>query len=268
MLDANVGNAPDGDVVLGRIDADGHFVADATAAATAVHVNVERTDLPTYFAQAAFGTPTMSAGGRATAVAGGPSSSECPLPIAVPSCQLDAAADVCNLDIVFNSDGVDNAGWALPGSSRPNANALRNAITSCTAAATTVDVISLNNGSVNAAMIELASAVSASPDRWSASWGTQPTRSARSGISVPNYGKVLLRELVVYDDPKGCTDPKYNALGVPVRGFATAAIYDVETSGPVASRNIRMRVLCGESEERGGGGFYGTTSAPQFVSGH
>jgi Flp pilus assembly protein TadG len=267
-VDANTSNDPAGNVVLGRVDETGAFVADATPeTATAVRVQVARTDLPTYFAKAAFDVSHMSAGGTAIAVAGGPSSSDCPIPIAVPACQLDAAADICNLDIVFNSDGKDNAGWALPGTARPDANSLANAVQDCMGQVDTVDVVSLNNGTVTNALHAMASEVSASTDYWNtAEWGKIPNRSTRSGITAANYGKVLLTELMVYDDPNGCADPSYNATGVPVRGFATAAIYDVETSGPVSNRNIRMRVFCAESDNHGGGGFYGTDAPPRFVT--
>lgn len=267
-VDANTSNDPAGNVVVGYVDDAGTFVADATpTTATAVKVQVARTDLPTYFAKPAFNVTHMSAGGTAVAVAGGPTSSDCPIPIAVPACQLESAADICNFDVVFNSDGKDNAGWALPGYARPNASTLTNAVQNCMGEVDTVDVVSLNNGTVTAALQALAAEVSASTDYWNtADWGTQPTRSSRSGITTANYGKVLLTELMVYDDPNGCADPSYNALGVPVRGFATAAIYDVETSGPVTNRNIRMRVFCSESDNRGGGAYYGTTSPPRFVT--
>lgn len=253
------------DVELGRwIGTD--FVADASdpALVTAVRVTARRDDLDSFFAQV-LGWEHLATSDAAIAVSGGPFQADCPLPIAVPSCEIEAVGETCNLDVTFNSAGEDNAGWALLGDVRPSAASLRDAMVSCDAASAN-DVMSLNNGAVTSAAQYLADMVADQPTLWdAAAWGPLPERSARSGIPVEDYGHVLKSRVMVFEDPSGCANPSFNGTAVPLTGFATAVVYDVETTGPVDTRNVRMRVVCDTSDEPGGGGWYGTWAPPRMV---
>lgn len=253
-------------VDLGRVEG-GVFVADTSEPqrVTAVRVRAVRDDLDSFFAYPAFLREHLAAADTAVAVSGGPYSVDCPLPIAIPTCVVDPVVETCNLDVVFSSAGEDNAGWALLGDAPPNASDVRSAIDVCVAGDVTTRV-SLMNGAVASAAQELAGTVAEQTTYWQAAdWGPLPAQSARSGIPAADYGKVLWRRIIVYDDPSGCSNPTFNGTGYTVTGFATAVVYDVDTTGAVGDRAIRMRVVCDEAEDPGGGGFYGTWSPPRIM---
>lgn len=161
----------------------------------------------------------------AVALGGRAGTAGCVLPIAIPSCALTTAADICDVSITLNADQNDNGAWAGPGSSRPSAQNVRNAIESCVSADAS-QAASLNNGAITSASQTLAAAVSASSATWdTAAWGQQPAQAARSGVT--HYGRVL--------------------------------------TGPVASRQIKLRTSCDTVDGAGGGGFYGVTVPPTIV---
>lgn len=255
---------PDTVVRLGRWQ-NGAFVEDTTnpATVTAAQVDLARMDLKPWFSAIAFGTDHLAAAAVATAVAGGPGEVRCVLPIAVPDCELPGGAGTCGYDVILNADGNDTGGWALLGSSRPNASTIRSYLDGCIDASLS-NVVTLNNGTVNSALNRLADVVNRQTTYWdTATLGTQPARMARSGINP--YGKVLEGEIIVFDDPANCTGTKYNGTSLPLAGFASVVIYDVATSGPVNARAVRMRISCDYDDELGGGGFFGTTVPPTLV---
>jgi hypothetical protein len=170
------------------------------------------------------------------------------------------------MDITFGPDNGDNGAWARLGSSRPNAASIRSQLDSCTDQPTTDDIVSLNNGQVSSAAKQLVDMVTASTDTWDTSeWGAQPARSSRSGISAANYGKVYYTEIIVFEDPENCSNTSFNDTGLEVKGFATAAIWDVDTSGSAAQRKIRMKITCSANDEPAGGGFFGTRGRSRLV---
>lgn len=254
----------EGDVALGAWTGAAFVAEDDPAFVNAVRVVARRDDLDAFFARL-LGRDALATADVAIAVSGGPRQSACPLPIAVPACALDEVVATCNVDASFNDAGADDAGWALLGDVRPSASALRDAVEDCDPAGT-ADVLSMNNGAVASAAQALAEAVAAQPTFWDAgAWGPLPPRSPRSGIPVAAYGRVLERHVMVFEDPTGCANPSFNGTAVPVLGFATAVVYDVETTGPVDTREVRMRVVCETTEEPGGGGWFGTWSRPHLV---
>lgn len=168
---------------------------------------------------------------------------------------------------MLNSDNNDNAGWANLGQSRPNATTVRDAITACgLGEVQTADLVSLNNGSINSAMHAMANAVSTSTTSWNtAEFGTQPARSPNSGVCP--YGRVLKTHFLVFEDPANCMGTKYNGTSLPVVGFVTAYVYDVDTRGNVNQRTLRARIRCEvDPSAIGGGGFFGTVAPPHLVS--
>lgn len=254
------------EVELGRYTG-GVFTPDTSdpLLVSAVRVRAARSDLDSYFAAAVFGKETLATADDAMALSGGPSQSDCPLPIAIPSCVVEPVAETCNLDIAFGTDGADNAGWALLGDDPPSGAAVKASIDTCIPG-DIVDHVSLMNGSVASAAQALASTVAEQSTVWdAAAWGPLPARSARSGISAADYGHVLWRRVIVFDDPTGCANPRFNGTGYTVTGFATAVVYDVDTTGAVEDRAVRMRIVCDDSGDPGGGGFFGTWSAPRMV---
>jgi hypothetical protein len=263
VLDPNTGNDEDGDVVLGRIDDDGAFEAYTAdpGLTTAVKAKAYRGGMGTYFA-GLFGLSTVSAEQYAIAVSGGPSSAECPLPIAVPSCFLPEEG-ICGLEVRMADSGVDNAAWALPGSSNPSSSAVSSAITSCSASSATTDVLGLNNGQITTVLNTLANAVSNSTEMWDAAeFGVMPARTGNA-ISTTKYGHVLRRLGMVYEDPSNCTNSQFNYDGVPILGYVTMVVYDIQSTG--SPKWVKMRIACDEAPETSGGGFYGTTAPPRMV---
>lgn len=254
-------------VELGRWS-DGVFTAGTAepGKVTSVRVSVDRTGISSIFALGAFNRRELAVAARSVAQGGGTGAARCPAPIAIPDCSLPPSALVCNTDLILNSDGNDNAGWAALGSSRPNASSLRGAIEGCgMGTVETADIVSLNNGSINGVMGVMADAVSLSTDTWNPAWGTQPARGPNSGVTP--YGRVLNTHFLVFDDPNNCTATKYTATNVPLVGFVNAAVYDVDTKGTVNQRRIRARLVCAvESKPPGGGGFFGSVAAPKFVA--
>lgn len=253
---------------LGRWE-DSRFVPDTSdpRLVTAARVVVDRSSIPTLFGWPGLGVRSLAVQGTALALGGGAGSTECPAPIAIPSCSLPEGDEICDVDLVLNSDNNDNAGWARLGQSRPNASTVRDAINACgMGEVQAADVLSLNNGSINSAMNTMANAVSASTTTWNtAAWGTQPARSSNSGVNP--YGRVLKTHFLVFEDPANCSGTKYNGTSLPVVGFVTANVYDVDTRGSVSQREIKARISCEvDPSATGGGGFFGTVAPPHLVS--
>lgn len=234
---------------------DGAFVTSDTLTMTnAVRVRAN-SQMPTIFARLAFSVSELGSTIETIAVGGGPGSAECSLPLAVPAEVFEDAA--CGtLNITFNPDKRDTGAWALLGYSNPNSNDVRNAISSCTLDASITDVVSLNNGTMSSAGKELADTLIASTARWNSAWGTQPTRMSTSALSASQYGRVLVRPIIVVDMPATTT---MNGNGEPIAGFAKVAVYDITGSG---QRTISMHVLCDDSDTLGGGGAFHSTSRP------
>jgi Flp pilus assembly protein TadG len=263
-LDANDGNSPTGDIVVGYWE-DGAFVPSTTPAdATTVQVVSLRPDTATYFAGVAFDTPTVDIGDFAIAQAGGPSAAGCPLPIALPDCQLtNETGFICGADILLSNDRLDNGAWARIGGTQANASYIRASLdpTKCAAASDLGDLTTLNNGAVNSALAELGKAVNTYGVAWdTAAWGAIPAKSA--GSVVNPYGKALVGQIMVFDDPNNCNGTKFTGTQSLV-GYATIIVYDVANSG--SNKRIKAKTLCTITDGAGGGGFFGTTVPPNFV---
>jgi hypothetical protein len=262
-LDLNSDNTPEGDVVLGFWSGGAFVPSVDPALVTSVRVLAERDDLRSTFARVAFEADTLAAGDFAIAQAGGPSEAECPLPLALADCEIAAVADTCNLNVVLNSDRLDNGAWARKGGAQANASYIRNALDSSTCAAESElgEILTLNNGSVASGLKELSDAVNASPTSWDpVTMGVQPGKL--TGSSISPYGKVFYGQLMVFHDPGNCADTKYNGTR-EVIGYATAVVYDVVSTG--GNKSLRMRIACDENPAAGGGAYFGTTVPPRFV---
>lgn len=262
-LDANESNSPDGDVVLG-FWADGAFVPSTVpSAVTTVQVLAERDDLRSTFARVAFDAETISAGDYSIAQAGGPSESPCPLPIALADCEIAAIEDTCDINVVLNSDRLDNGAWARKGGQQANASFVKAALdpSQCAAASEVGEILTLNNGSVTSGLKAMSDAVSASTASWDPlTMGVQPVKL--TGSSVNPYGKVLYGQIMVFHDPGNCVSTKYNGER-PILGYASAVVYDVVQTG--SNKSMRMRIACDEAPAEGGGAYFGTTVPPRFV---
>lgn len=251
-------------VNLGRWE-DGAFVEGTSdpMLVTAVQVKYRRRGLPTFFARWAFGIDALAVEEEAVALAGGVGIVGCALPLAIPSCALTAGGDVCDVSIALNADTNDSGAWAGAGSSRPSAQSVRDAITSCVPADVSQPV-SLTNGAVGSASQALAAAVSSSSATWDVeAWGPEPSQSPRSGVT--HYGRVLTGLIYVFDDPSDCKSTVYNGTKLDVVGFAQVNVYDVVTSGPVGSRQIKIRSSCDTVDGTGGGGYFGVKVPPTIV---
>lgn len=246
----------------------GRFVVDDDdpADVNAVRVVVVRVGIPGVFAGPAFAIEERSVAGESIAVAGGVSYVPCPLPLAVPSCELPHGERICDADLVLGADANDTAGWANLGSSRPSASSIRGAIEDCDLdGVDTTDMVTINDGAIASAVNALADAVSGSTVvRDTPRWGAMPEQSKKSGVNP--YGRVLEGHLIVLDDPNDCNGTRFGGASVPVVGFVSGIVYDVDTRGGVDEREIRVRLTCEvERYGLGGGGYFGTTAPPHFV---
>ena len=254
-----------GELQLGYMSG-GAFVADTSTPSrvTAARVALRLPDMRTFFSLPAFGTQGTAVSAAATAVGGGPVSSPCPFPIAIPSCGLptDSDGNICNVSVVFGPDNNDNGAWARIGTTQPNASWIKSSLESCSAASDVGDIVSLNNGQIASAAKAIADAIDESEFTWDATeWGSQPAQL--SGSAVTNYGNVLESQIMVFEDPGNCASPKMTGE-YDIAGYATAVLYDAISTGAASNRKITMRIVCETTTEQAGGAFYGTRVPPQF----
>ncbi len=220
-----------------------------------MRIELQVTDILTNFAEST-GTShwlqhrRLRANARSTAQQQPPTpagSVACYIPIGIPDCLFDLypLEDLLNLTLKLNPAGIDNAGWARIGAS-PNASFSRAQIQNCyqDGVATVGDDVGLQNGVVTSAMSELATAIENSGTVWNPEWGTMPSQSSKSDVSTSDYGNTFEGPIIVFD---GGIDYCLGLGGAfngteEVVGFAWAAIYDVQTKGSAASKNIWMRL--------------------------
>ena len=244
-LDANTGNAADGDIVIG-VWSDGVFTPSTSATqANAVRMHASVAGIDTFFAKIAFGKGSMTAGADSTAKAlsGNAGGVSCFLPIAMPLCELETygKSGLQSRTLKLNPPGLDNIGWVRP-DANPSAAWLKSQLTSCTAdgATTIADTAYLQNGMDAAVGAQLASTIASSSTRWSSAWGAIPARQSGSAISATNYGKTLEGPMIIFDGgPSFCTSSGGNfTKNYPTVGYVWGAIYDLKTSGAAATRNM------------------------------
>jgi Flp pilus assembly protein TadG len=267
-LDANTANDSSGDIVLGKLDSSGHFVADSSnpSTTTSIKVTVGKDDLPVFFG-GIFGADALSVSENAIAVGGGPMGSDCPFPIGVPSCAL-TPQNVCGFHAQMSDSNADTSAWALPGTARPSSSTITAAWdrSACAAASSTSDVASLNNGAVASDMHYLKNLMINSGGEWdTAAWGAIPAQDSASDLASNYYGhKTLTGEIIVFQDPDNCVNSSMNGTALPIVGYATAVIYDVKENG--SPKWAKLQIICTETREPAGGGFYGTIAAPRFIT--
>ncbi|MFN7145423.1 MAG: pilus assembly protein TadG-related protein [Myxococcota bacterium] len=263
VLDRNDANDPAGDVVLGYWE-DGAFVPSTTPMETnSVRVVARRAAMNTLFAWTAFETSTIAVGDYSIAQGGGPAADDCPFPLAIPDCELLNSGDICSGDLVLNNARVDNGAWSRTGYTQANANYIRDALNPsiCAGASGIDDVVTLNNGQVTTAFQEMAKAVNTYGVPWNVEeHGTLPAQDPKSRVSP--YGKALLGQIVVFDDPDNCVNTQYAGTH-PIVGYATIIIYDVVNDG--TNKEIKAKKTCYLTDGKGGGGFFGTLVPPNFV---
>jgi len=183
----------------------------------------------------------------------------CYLPIAIPSCALDARGPdgLASYTFLPGSDRSDTGGWAILGT-RASASAVTSQVEACDAAGEIQegDPVFVNNGSITNAFRAMADAVAASDTRWdSAALGPQPARQARSAVSAAAYGRTLERPLLVFE-ASDCSNIRFNQ-SYPLAGFAWGVVYDVVSQA--SGRAIHLRI--DPSETRAVGTRPGTGSA-------
>jgi hypothetical protein len=216
-------------------------------------------------------SPELNLEGRAVSIAArAPISGGCALPIAIPSCEFagKSPAEICGMDLIFNADGADSAGWASLGSHSPSAASVLSGIDeasdgSCESGGNSnidSDTLTLNNGSLTNALKAVTSAIENSSTNWN--WetlGSLPARDPKSSIRLSRYGNTLEGLLYVYEDPNNCNGTKFNGQ-VSLSGYAKAVLYDTVDTGNVSQRKIKARISCGSSASNPGSataGFYG-----------
>lgn len=166
----------------------------------------------------------------------------CYLPIAIPSCALEAQPGSGLASYTFRpaSDRTDTGGWGLLGT-RANAAAVTAQVQSCTASGEIElgDPVFLNNGTMTTAFRAMADAIAASPTTWdAAALGALPARDARSAVPAAAYGRTLEAPLLVFDAPD-CRNVRFNQSR-PLVGFAWGVVYDVVSQG--SGRAISVRI--------------------------
>lgn len=264
VLDRNDANDPAGDVVLGYWE-DGAFVPSTTPMDTnTVRVVARRDSMSTLFAWVAFEEQSIAVGDYSIAQGGGPSSADCPFPLAIPDCEFTPGpSGFCGAELLLNSARIDNGAWSRVGTTQANASYIRASMDPaiCANASGVDDMVTLNNGQVNSAFKEMGDAVNTYGGPWNTEWGTLPAQS--SGSIVSPYGaKSLVGQIVIYEDPDNCTNTQFAGTH-PIVGYATIVIYDVVNSG--SDKQIKARTLCDLTDGKGGGGFFGTLVPPNFV---
>jgi Flp pilus assembly protein TadG len=268
----------DDDIEFGVYDG-GAFTASTDATViNAVRVEAARPGLALYLAPV-IGRHEVDVGAQSTMVAeyGGSGEADCYLPFAVPSCLIEQHGGLENLqDFVYQLQpaGVDNIGWALPNGT-PNANTSRELIQdSCSGEPAHIgDPVGLQNGAVQSALTELATALNTSDTRWSTDlWGDTPTRQSTSAVTAGAWGNTVEGIVAVFDG--GTEYCKASAPwngNKPIVGFMWGAVYDTRTSGSASDRNIKMRLdVSGVRGDRagsdGGGPDWGvTTESPPHM---
>lgn len=295
VLDANVGNAEGGDVVLGRWDDDaGTFTAttDPTLV-NAVRVNARDDEVAPLFSKVAWNKDEMGVGVSSTARRGenlGAATVPWYLPFGLPDCYFEDSTDDELIDITFqlNSDGDDNTGWTAIGAS-PNTSWLRDQLGSAVDCMNewyeTGEVSSeectegdaeltgnTSNGENTSALMEIEDLLATEGVPWDDSvWGDLPARNANSSLSASEYGNMIVGPFPVLDTSDDyCTSgggkwgPSFNVLG-----FVWGAIYDVRYSGSAKNKNVWVRIDPLSSYDVGtswGGGDYGiTVSGPPVL---
>lgn len=261
VLDGNEANLSDGDVVLGTWDPAGGFTASADVTeANTVRVN-GFAEMDTLFARVAFGRDEL--GVRSTSIAQKPPAVaagkvSCYLPLAVPDCMLDTytAAELQALTLVLNPAGLDTVGWGRGGAS-PNANWTRDQLYDCDASGQVGvgDLVGLQNGTATSALPDVDTLIEASSTAWDTDrWGALPAQQLHSAVSAANYGNTLEGVMLLFDGgPDYCTSGgAYNGYET-ITGFVWGAVYDVITTGPVATRNIHVRLDLSEQRVLGEG---------------
>ncbi len=242
---------PSADITLGQWDSVSQtFSSAATAMETnAIRVTTRRDDLPAWFSHAVSGRTALSAaveaiGHRSTTGAG---QVACFLPLAVPLCAIETSpgSGVYHDEMIFtlNPPSVNNVAWAKVDGGVPSTDYVRDMLTNCEFDGTldVGDIVGLNNGVLDAALMELADMVDASSTLWKPDWGGMPAQAARS--SIHNWGNTFESPIAVIDDPTKCLSPSDPFLGEwPVVGIAWGAVFEVIASGPAAEKNIKMRI--------------------------
>ena len=223
-------------------------------------------------------SPDLRLNGQAEAIAARmPVASGCALPIAVPSCAFNGkeASEICGMDLVFNADGVDSAGWASLGGP-PSAASIRSDISDASdgicnfSQDSTVeeDTLSLNNGAITNALKQITSSIESSPTQWDSSHlGSLPSQDVNSSIRWNKYGNTLQGLIYIYEDPRNCDGTKFSGR-VALKGYAMAVFYDTVDNGNVSKRKIKAKIACNSlSSHRGStsAGFYGVLGGVVLV---
>ncbi len=270
-LDANEGNDPSGDVVLGTWDddADAFTPSDDPALVDTVQVRARIPSLGLFVAPVGLGIDTtpVSAMARAVALRGGAGEVDCYLPLAMASCLVDryTVPGLEDVTLKLSPAGIDNVGWGRANGS-PDANWSREQILECQgdAPATIGDPVGLQNGATSSVLSAIAAAIADSSTTWRRDlWGVQPPRARGSGVPASRYGRTLEGPILVFEGgPSYCTGSggAYNQ-DEPLVGFVWAAIYDVVPTG--ANKNLRLRLDTSTTFEVGtgsGGPDYGVVA--------
>jgi hypothetical protein len=268
-------------IELGALDDAGVFQVQTDASEImAVRVTVNNESYASLMASTV-GINALVSSASSTAQSGGPSAADCPLPLAFPTCLIEALGGLdgnyCGADLVinYNPAPTDNVGWALINDTTVGANEVRDQLGTCSHTAysdTDDDLLSLNNGQIQNALNLVAAMLSDSshPDmtKWDSDWGLAPKQSLGSDIPVSTYGtQALVGPVALFDEDDYCKGGgSFNAKNLPIAGYATIAIYDVEgATGKTdinkisTEKQAHLRVLCDQESDHAGGGAWGGT---------
>jgi hypothetical protein len=255
---------PTHDVALGYWE-DGRGFVESSDALYVDTVRVEaHGEAPGFFAPIAFGVDSFDATARTTVQGGGVGDVGCYLPLAVPSCLVAASpGGICDVTLTFKPMSDKNVAWArVDGSARPNAAWIRDQLNECTDAGASVgEVMQLDNGTVNSALMEVRDRIEDSSRQWAPRWGSVPGQLSGSAVAGDKYGRVISGPVPVFES-ESCAGGPYVG-GASVIGFAQIVVYDVQLA-PEAT--ISARILCDEEVGAVPGGIAGTgySVAPRF----
>ena len=241
---------PDTQIELGVWDGVEFLVSADPEEVNAVRVVAGAEGLETWFAGAAFGRTELAT--NATAIAVMPprepaGALECYIPLAVPDCLFDKSPDqqIIDVDLELNSDKNDTAGWALVGDDPSSASAIRDHMENCSqdGEIELMDVARLNNGTLTSTLRALADEIIASETTFDeTTFGPIGDPYEKSDVDKAGaYGRSFEGPLIVFDGGDDCDNVTYNQSR-DITGFVWGSVYDVQSTGAVASKNIAVRL--------------------------
>jgi hypothetical protein len=125
------------------------------------------------------------------------------------------------------------------------------------------DTVNLSNGTAEAALKSISSAMADGINWDSERWGTLPAQHSGSTVPKGAYGTVLEGPIPIFESGQDyCTSSARWTETLPLKGFVWGVIYDVRDKGSASQKNVWVRVDMEHLYPVGswyGGGSWGVT---------